>query len=65
MKRIRWIHVNAVLTPMFTVLLWLKPQLGLYVFIAVCTWVMIGFWWLKLEAKQFDHIDHDDFERYR
>lgn len=54
MKKIRWIHVNSVLMPAAILLHWMKPRLALYIFFAICIWVVIGFFWVKREMKEIE-----------
>lgn len=60
MRKIEWVHINAVVVPLCTFLLWMNPKLGLYVFIGICIWVAIGFWWVRAGMKDIELPDEDD-----
>ena len=55
--KIRWIHLNVVVSPLCTFILWANPNLGLEVFFGVCIWVAIGWWWIGREIGEIGEID--------
>ena len=57
MKKIRWIDVNTILMPVFGAAVWLKPNWGFGIFLAICVWVAIGYFWVGREIAPVDFPD--------
>jgi len=62
MKKIRWIDVNTILMPVFGAAVWFKPNWGLWIFLAICVWVVIGYFWVGREMRSIGISDLDGID---